>query len=65
MEIPNNFQIKLFIAVSLHGLPLKMLYAISKDLEKDNARKNVAPVSKVFEIYHYCELINKVSYMTK
>ena len=65
MEIPNNFQLKLFIAVFLHGLWFKMLYAISKDFEKANARKMVAPVSKVFEIYHYCELINKVSYMTK
>ena len=48
METPNNFQIKLFIAVSLHSLRFKMLYAISKDFEKANARKIVAPVSKVF-----------------
>ena len=53
---------ELFIAVFLHGLWFKMLYAISKVCEKVNDCKIVAPVLKVFEIYFYSELINKVIY---
>ena len=51
MEIPNNFQIELIIAVFLHGLWFKMLYAISKDFEKVNEWKSEAPVLKFLEIY--------------
>ena len=56
--------VELFTAVFLHGLWFKMSYAISKDCEKVNEWKIVAPVLKVLEIYLYCEFMNKVSYKT-